>query len=100
MADRELQVEIGVQAMRGLLEEFRAGNIGRRDIEKDALQEHMAELSRRWDERFPGLPEEQSAYSSLKGISRRGGRDGYLKGIIVKALEDCETAGMTIVNPA
>ena len=100
MADRELQVEIGAEAMRGLLEEFRAGSICRRDIEKDALQEHMAELSKRWDERFPGLPEEQSAYSSLKGISRRGGRDEYLKGIIVKALEDCETAGKTIVNLA
>ena len=100
MADQELQVEIGVEAIEKLLEEFRAGNVGRRDIEKDALQEHMAELSRRWDERFPGLPEEQVPYSSLKGVSRRGGRDEYLKAITVKALEDCRAAGKTIVNPA
>ncbi|MHC4741628.1 MAG: class I SAM-dependent methyltransferase [Planctomycetota bacterium] len=100
MADRELQVEIGAEAIEKLLEEFRAANIGRWDIEKDALQEHMAELSRRWNERFPGLPKEQAAYSSLKGVSRRGGRDDYLKGIIVKALEDCPGAGKTIVNPA
>ena len=97
MADRESQLEIGAKAIEDLLGEFRAGNFGRRDAEKESLEKHLAELSKRWDERFPGLPEEQVPYSSLKGVSRRGGRDEYLKGIIVKLLEGIE--GETIVNP-
>lgn len=60
----------------------------------------MGELSRRWDRRFPGLPQEQFAYSSIKGVSRRGVRDEYLKGIIAKLLEGIEGENNTIVNPA
>jgi len=100
MADRECQLEMGAEAMGGLLEEFRAGNVGRRGVEKGGLEKHLGEVSRRWDERFPGLPEAQFAYSSFKGASRRGVRDEYLKGIIVRLLEAREGESSTIVNPA
>ena len=97
MADRESQLEIGAKAIEGLLGEFRAGNFGRRDAEKESLEKHLAELSKRWDERFPWLPEGQFAYSSFQDVSRRGVWAEYLKGIIVKLLEGIE--GETIVNP-
>jgi len=100
MADRESQLEIGAKAIEELLGEFRAGNIGQRNIEKTKLERHLGELSRRWDRRFPGLPQEQLAYSSIKGVSRRGVRDEYLKGIIAKLLEGIEGENNTIVNPA
>ena len=98
MASLEGQLEIGQRAIEGLLGEFRSGNIGPSAAEKVRLERHLGELSRRWDERFPGLPEQPFAYSSFKGISRRGQRDEYLKRIIVKLLAGCE--GGTIVNPA
>jgi len=98
MTNREYQLKIGSEAMEGLLGEFRAGNIGQPGVEKIRLGRHLGELSRRWDERFPGLPEEPFAYLSFKGISRKGRRDQYLKRIIVKLLAGCE--GGTIVNPA
>lgn len=91
-------MEIGQRAIEGLLGEFRAENIGQPGVEKVRLGRHLGELSRRWDERFPGLPEEPFAYSSFKGISRKGRRDEYLKRIIVKLLAGCK--GGTIVNPA
>jgi hypothetical protein len=98
MAGSRDQLEMGALAMAGLLSEFRAGNIGRGGVEKSRLRRHLGELSQRWDERFPGLPEEPFAYSSFKGISRRGRRDEYLKRIIVELLAGCEDG--TIVNPA
>jgi len=98
MAGDKDQLEMGAVAMEGLLGEFRAGNIGQRGIEKVGLQQHLGQLSRRWDARFPGLPEEPFAYSSIKGFSQHGQRDEYLKGIIVKLLEG--RRGGLIVNPA
>jgi len=100
MADRKCQLEMGAESLEGLLVEFRARNIGERSIEKDRLERHLGEVSKRWDERFPGLAEAQFAYSSFKGASRRGVRDEYLKGIIVKLLEGCDGESRTIVNPA
>ena len=98
MSSREEQLETGQRAIEGLLCEFRAGNIGQPGVEKVRLGRHLGELSRRWDERFPGLPEAPFAYSSSKGVSRRGVRDEYLKGIIVRLLGGGE--GGVIVNPA
>lgn len=98
MAGSKDQLERGAVAMEGLLGEFRAGNIGERGLEKIGLGRHLGELSRRWDDRFPGLPAEPFAYSSFRGLSRRGRRDVYLKGIIVRLLERSE--GGLIVNPA
>jgi len=97
MAGGKDQLEMGAVAMEGLLGEFRAGNIGQRDEEKIGLGRHLGQLSRRWDERFSGLPEEPFAYSSIKGFSQHGQRDEYLKGIIVKLLEG--SRGGLIVNP-
>ncbi len=97
MADHESQLEIGAKAIEVLLGEFRAGTFGRRDAEKESLEKHLAELSKRWDERFPWLTEGQFAYSSFQDVSRRGVWAEYLKGIIVKSLEGIE--GETIVNP-
>jgi len=91
-------LDIGSEAMGGLLGEFRAGNIGQPGVEKVRPGRHLGELSRRWDERFPGPPAEPFAYSSVKGLSRRGRRDEYLKRITVKLLAGCE--GGMIVNPA
>ena len=98
MSGSKDQLEMSEVAMEGLLGEFRAGNIGERGLEKIGLGRHLGELSRRWGEKFPGLPEEPFAYSSFKGISRKGRRDEYLKRIIVKLLAGCE--GGMIVNPA
>jgi len=101
MAYGKSQLEMGLEAIGGLLGEFRAGNAGDRGVEKERLEGHLRGISARWDERFPGLPEGQFAYSSFKGVSRRGVRDEYLKGIIVRLLEG-EGQGRqcgTIVNP-
>lgn len=97
MASGKDQRATGAVAMEGLLGEFRAGNIGQSGDEKDRLKQYLRELSRRWDERFPGLGEEPFAHSSFKGISRSGQQDEYLKQIIVGLLEGSE--GRTIVNP-
>ena len=98
MAGSKDQLEMGAVAMEGLFGEFRAGNIGERGLEKVGVGRHLGDLSRRWDERFPGLPGELFAYSSSKGLSRHGRRDAYLKGIIVGLLEGRQ--GGMIVNPA
>ena len=68
MAGGKDQLEMGAVVMKGLLGEFRAGNIGQGEAEKDRLKRHLEEISRRWNEKFPGLPEEPFAYSSFKGI--------------------------------
>ena len=90
---------IAEEALKTLLGEFRAGRVGQRQFERDGLQAHLAELSRQWDERFPGLPEESFAYSSFKGVSRRGARDIYLKEIIVRLLGGIACENRTIINP-
>jgi hypothetical protein len=98
MTNTPSHLELGLYTMKDLLGEFRAKNIGPRPIEEDRLQQCLAPLSQEWNARFPGLPEAPFAYSSLKGISRRGQRDEYLKDIIAKCLNEC-TGKCTIVNP-
>ena len=97
MTDHGYQLEIGSVAMEGLLGEFRSGNIGQSGLEKAGLGRHLGQLSRRWNERFPGLPEEPFACRCSKGMSNPGRRDEYLKRIIVRLLEGSE--GGIIVNP-
>jgi hypothetical protein len=87
------------EALKGLLGEFRAGRVAQGHFERDGLREYLAELSRQWDEMFPGLPAESFAYSSFRGVSRRGVRDAYLKEIIVKLLGGIEGEDQTIINP-
>jgi hypothetical protein len=96
------QSELGAEALAGLLEEFRRGNIADRRREKQAMERHLAKLSERWDEQFPGFPHERYAYASAAGVRRRGVRDAYLKTIIVRLL-DAERDNLpdkTVVNPA
>ncbi|MHC4580423.1 MAG: class I SAM-dependent methyltransferase [Planctomycetota bacterium] len=102
MSDGKGQLEIGLEAFAGLLDEFRSGTTTNRRLEPRALEHHLRELSRRWDESLPGLPRERYPYASMIGVYRRGVRDEYLKKIIEKLLKAAgpETAGKTIVNPA
>lgn len=96
------QLEAGVKAFGGLLGEFRAGRTADKDSERHALECHLRELSAGWDRRFPGFPQEKYPYASLRGVSRRGRRDEYLKRIIVSLLEGeaSDSESKTIVNPA
>lgn len=90
-----------MEAFAGLLDEFRSGNIADRMVEKHTLETHLEELSGRWDEEFPGFPRAKYPYASIRGISRRGVRDEYLKKIIHKLLEayNPDAGDRTIVNP-
>jgi hypothetical protein len=101
MADGKGQLETGLKAFAGLLDEFRAGNIADRTLEAAALERHLSELSAGWDEEFPGFPREKCYYASFRGVRRRGVRDKYLKEIIVRLLETQapNREDDTIVNP-
>ncbi len=101
MSDGKGQLETGLQAFAGLLDEFRSGNITNSRAEKHSLETHLRELSARWDEQFPGFPQEKYPYASFKGVRRRGVRDEYLKTIIVRLLETKapNSPDNIIVNP-
>ena len=99
MVEPEAQPDIAVRSMEALLGEFRAKRIGRQSVEKHRLSSCLAPLSQAWNARFPGLPEAPFAYSSLKGISRRGQRDAYLKGLVIRRLSECADEHLTLVNP-
>ena len=102
LANTNEQFELGTEALAGLLDEFRRGNIANQRREKQALERHLAELGKRWDRQFPGFPQERYAYASARGVWRRGVRDAYLKTIIVRLLE-AESDNLpdrTVVNPA
>jgi len=102
MENQGNQLELGVEALAGLLDKFRRGNIGERSLEGQALKQHLKMLSERWDQRFPGFPEKAYPHASLRGVVRRGVRDRYLKRIIVSLLEaeGPHPGNKTIVNPA
>jgi hypothetical protein len=91
-----------MEALGGLLDEFRRGNIANRRRQKQAMDRHTMELCKRWDRQFPGFPQERFAYASARGVWRRGVRDAYLKTIIVRLLEaeQNDLADRTLVNPA
>ena len=101
MENEHGQLQAGLTAFAGLLDEFRRGNVAHRPREKAAMNRHTAELSERWDRQFPGFPLERSAYASARGVRRRGVRDAYLKTIIVRLLEAERDSlpGRTVVNP-
>ena len=85
-----------------MLNELRRGNIANKKVVRQSLEQHLAELSRRWDERFAGFPENRSSYLSYIGLSRKGPRDAHLKKIIIQRLksEGRNKGDMVIVNPA
>lgn len=102
MSNEKNQLAAGLEAFVGLLNEFRRGNINNRKAEKEVLEHHLKELSKRWNQKFPGLPRGYFPYSSFRGISRRGLRDDYLKKIIIRLLKEQQhnDTNRIIVNPA
>jgi hypothetical protein len=101
MSERQYQLEAGLKALAGLLNEFRRANMRDKKVERIGIEQHLKELSEKWNQKFPGLPESYFPYSSAIGVSRRGTRDRYLKTIIVKLLKDCprDDKNRTIINP-
>ena len=47
------QLEVGLKALVEILDEFRRGIITNRSIEREVLEQHTRELSKRWDQKFP-----------------------------------------------
>ena len=94
-----VQCELAMEALAGLLNEFRHGNIVARSAEEQGMRRHAGPLSARWNKRFPGFPSNLFPYTSFRGEFYRKHRDAHLKDIIVQLLAGCggET---TIVNPA
>lgn len=91
--------EPAVQALAGLLNEFRHGNIVAVSAEREGMQRHAGPLSARWNDRFPGFPTGHFPYTSFRGEFYRKHRDAHLKDIIVRLLAD-RGGETTIVNPA
>ena len=102
MCNGKDNLEVGLKALAGLLKEFRNGNIANRKVMRQSLEQHVAELSKRWDKQFPGFPQKQSPYLSFIGLSRRGPRNAHLKKIIIERLmsKGQNQSDSVIVNPA
>ncbi len=96
------QLEVGLKALVGLLDEFRRGNISNRSVEREMLEQHLGKLSKKWDQKFPDFPESRFPYASFMGLLLRGRRDAYLKKITIRLLEayEQEHRNRIIVNPA
>ena len=101
MSDKKGQSEAALEALAGLLDELRSGNIADRESENRLLERHLRKISADWDRKFPGFPRKRHPYASLRGIQRRGVRDKYLKEILLKLLQDKkhDEGKGTIVNP-
>jgi hypothetical protein len=81
-----VQCELAMEALAGLLNEFRHGNIVARSAEEQGMQRHAGPLSARWNKRFPGFPSNLFPYTSFRGEFYRKHRDAHLKDIIVQLL--------------
>jgi hypothetical protein len=88
-----------MEALAGLLNEFRHGNIVALSAEEKGMERHAGSLSAHWNARFPGFPVDYFPYASLRGVFYRNRRDAHLKHIIVQSLAD-RARETTIVNPA
>jgi hypothetical protein len=84
-----VQSEPAMEALAGLLNEFRHGNIVARSAEKQGMRRHAGPLSARWNQRFPGFPGKYFPYTSFRGEFYRKHRDAHLKDIIVQMLASC-----------
>ena len=91
--------ELAVEALAGLLHEFRHGNIVALPAEEKGMERHAGSLSARWNVRFPGFPIDDFPYTSFRGEYCRKHRDAHLKDIIVQLLTS-RRSETTIVNPA
>ncbi len=102
MENEKYKLEVGSKALMGLLDEFRRGNIANRSVERDVLERHLRELSKRWNQKFPDFPESRFSHASYMGLLLRGRRDAYLKKIITKLVKAHEqgNGNRIIVNPA
>src|ERR1039458_3941917 len=94
-----VQSEPAMEALAGLLNEFRHGNIVARSAEEQGMQRHAGTLSARWNQRFPGFPGKYFPYTSFRGEYYRKHRDAHLKDIIIQLLAD-RAGETTILNPA
>src|ERR1017187_10453963 len=92
-----VQCEPAIEALAGLLNEFRHGNIVARSAEEQGMRRHAGTLSARWNKRFPGFPINLFPYTSFRGEFYRKRRDAHLKDIIVQLLAS-RGDEMTIVN--
>jgi len=88
-----------MEALAGLLNEFRHGNIVALSAEEKGMERYAGSLSARWNDRFPGFPIDHFPYTSFWGEYYRKHRDAHLKEIIVRSLAD-RGGETTIVNPA
>jgi hypothetical protein len=93
------QCELAREALAGLLEEFRRGNIVARATEAQGMERHAGSLTVRWNGRFPGFPAGDFPYASLRGVLHRRRRDAHLKDILVRSLAG-RAGETTVVNPA
>lgn len=102
MSNGKDNFEVGLKTLTGLFHEFKNGNIANRKVVRQSLGQHIAELSKRWDEQFPGFPRRQSSYLSFIGLSRRGPRNAHLKKLIIQQLksEQLNHGDGVVVNPA
>ena len=90
------QGELAMEALAGLLSEFRRGNIIAPSAEKEGMDRHAGSLSAHWDDRFSGFPADDFPYASFRGVYHRNRRDGHLKDIIVQSLADSGEEGTQI----
>jgi hypothetical protein len=88
-----------MEALAGLLDEFRHGNIVARSAEEEGMKRPAGLLSTRWNQRFPGFPSNLFPYTSFRGEFYRKHRDAHLKDVIVQLLAG-SGGETTIVNPA
>lgn len=95
----QVPCELAMEALAGLLNEFRHGNIVALSAEEKGMERHAGSLSAHWNARFPGFPVDYFPYASLRGVFYRKHRDTHLKDIIVQLLAD-RGREATIVNPA
>jgi hypothetical protein len=63
------------------------------------MERHTRALSTRWNDLYPGFPDEHFPYTSIRGEYYRGRRDAHLKAIIVRQLRN-RAGATTVVNPA
>ncbi|UCE58323.1 MAG: hypothetical protein JSU63_12875 [Phycisphaerales bacterium] len=91
-----------VGPLESLLSEFRSGNIAHRDrtIEQSAIQSHLAEHVKAWDDVFPAFPDLPWKRRTITWENHRGRRDAYLERLIAAAVPKQEVSARLIVNPA
>ncbi|MHC4697286.1 MAG: hypothetical protein ACYTFA_11135 [Planctomycetota bacterium] len=93
-------LDVGLKALAGLLHEFGKGRIIDPRVEREGLERHAKELSERWEDRFPGFPQQYFPFTSFRGEYHRGKRDAHLKNIIVQLITAHDRGDNTVVNPA